>query len=63
MKKLQLKSLKLNKNLVSNLAKNSLKGGLNWTYDRPSGQSEFGDCPPPTQTGSWCLTGYQTNCQ
>lgn len=64
MKKQDVKNLKLNKSLVSNLVKESLTGGLNWTYDRPTGQSEFPtECPPPTQTGSWCLTGYQTNCQ
>ncbi|MEM6718458.1 MAG: hypothetical protein AAF611_03985 [Bacteroidota bacterium] len=64
MKKQDLKNLKLNKSLVSNLAKNSLTGGLSWQHDRPTTLSEFpGECPPPTKTGSMCLTGYQTNCQ
>lgn len=61
MKKQNVKSLKLNKSLVSNLKKNSLKGGLNWTYETPS-HSCF-DCAPTGQTGSWCLTGNRTNCQ
>ncbi|PTX63731.1 hypothetical protein C8N46_101335 [Kordia periserrulae] len=64
MKKQNVQSLKLNKSLVSSLEANALKGGLDWTYDRPTGQSQFEtECPPPTQTGSWCLTGYGTNCQ
>lgn len=60
MKKQDLKSLKLNKSLVSNLVERTVKGGLRWTHQS---ESCFTDCAPPTQTGSWCLTGYQTNCQ
>jgi len=64
MKKQDLKSLKLNKSLVSNLTKEAVTGGLRWTHDRPTTISLFdGECPPPTQTGSMCLTGYGTNCQ
>ena len=50
MKKQHLKNLKLNKNLVSNLAKETIVGGTDWP-------------PRENQTGSWCFTGNQTNCQ
>jgi hypothetical protein len=64
MKKKNLISLKLNKKSVSNLSQDSLVGGTNWPpRETPSQSCFFGECAPPTQTGSWCLTGYQTNCQ
>ncbi|EDP98149.1 hypothetical protein U8527_19270 [Kordia algicida OT-1] len=63
MKKQTIKNLKLNKNFVSNLSKNTVLGGFNTTNQNES-QSCFNDCPTFTgQTGSWCLTGNGTNCQ
>lgn len=60
--KKQLKKLSLNKKQVSQLGQDILKGGtLPW--QTPT-RSCF-DCGETTtnQTGSWCLTGNQTNCQ
>ena len=63
MKKQEIKSLILNKKVVSDLSKNEILGGFNTTNQNDS-QSCFDDCPTFTgQTGSWCLTGNQTNCQ
>ncbi|QHI38287.1 hypothetical protein IMCC3317_36780 [Kordia antarctica] len=64
MKKQNFKNLKLNKNLISNLAKETVVGGTNWTHQEES-KSCFGDCGETEtgQTGSWCLTGNGTNCQ
>ena len=64
MRKQNFKSLKLNKNLVSNLVQDAVVGGTNWPPRENQSESCFGDCGETGgQTGSWCLTGNQTNCQ
>ena len=64
MKKQQFKNLQLKKSFVSNLTTELIKGGTNWPPRENESQSCFGDCETYTgQTGSWCLTGNQTNCQ
>ncbi|MBC8753209.1 hypothetical protein H2O64_00915 [Kordia sp. YSTF-M3] len=64
MKKKNLINLKLNKKSVSNLSQNSVVGGTNWPPRENQSESCFGGCGiTEGQTGSWCLTGNQTNCQ
>jgi hypothetical protein len=63
MKKQELKSLKLNKNLISHLVQETINGGTNWPPRNTPTDSCFGGCNPTGQTGFWCLTGFQTNCQ
>jgi hypothetical protein len=64
MKKKNLISLKLNKKSVSNLSQDSLVGGTNWPPRENQSGSCFGECGETgEQTGSWCYTGNQTNCQ
>ena len=63
MKKQQLSNLKLNKSSVSNLTKETVTGGTNWTHQNQSKSCFDDDCPPSGQTGSWCYTGNGTNCQ
>lgn len=59
--KKQLSKLALNKKQVSQLGEKAIKGGtLPW--QTPS-RSCFDCGETGGQTGSWCLTGNQTNCQ
>jgi hypothetical protein len=64
MKKQNLKTLKLNKSLVSHFVKRAINGGSSWPPADAPTDSCFGcGFPSPGQTGSLCLTGNQTNCQ
>ncbi|MFK7747093.1 MAG: class I lanthipeptide [Kordia sp.] len=62
--KKQLRKLSLNKKQVSHLTEDTLKGGTSWPPRETPTDSCFFNCGETGgQTGSWCLTGNQTNCQ
>lgn len=63
MKKKHFKNLTLNKSSISILDTSAIVGGTNWPPRETPTHSCFGCGETGGQTGSWCLTGNQTNCQ